>query len=226
MTIRSGLTTSRTLVTAGVGQQLLDPVEAVVEPTRRAEHLVAGHRQVRDPAEHGTDHAVHAPAHREDPLHVPGEDVGQAQQPDRLGRRRAVDDEHVPLARLGVGLDVAQGEHLVEPGHHRQLLGLDGLDPGPVEHLDQPVLDLAPGLLHPLLRVELLARQARGDHGRLGAERHVEAVGQRVGRVGRDDERAQAGVGAAHRRRRRDRRLAHASLAGEEEDAHYRSSVG
>ena len=119
----------------------------------------------------------------------------------RLGRRGAVDDQDVPVAGLGVGLDVAEGEDLVEAGDHRQLLGLDGVDAGPVEHLDQLRLDLAPGLLHPVLGVELLAREPLvADRRRRAAPSStVEAVGQRVGRVGGHDEGAQPGVGAPQR---------------------------
>ncbi len=77
-----------------VGQQLLDPVETVVEAAGRPEHLVAGHRQVRHPAEHGSDHAVHATSHREDALHVPrrGCRAGSAagwSRPSARSRRRA-----------------------------------------------------------------------------------------------------------------------------------------
>ena len=39
---------------------------------------------------------------------------GRLEQPEGLGRRRAVDDEHVVGARLDVGLHVDQREDLVE----------------------------------------------------------------------------------------------------------------
>ena len=52
------------------------------------------------------------------------------------------------------------------------------------------------------------------------AERHREHVGERVGRIGRADHRAQPQPAGAHRGRGRDGRLADAALAGEEEDPH------
>ena len=86
---------------------------------------------------------------------------------------------HVPLARRGVRLDVAQAEHLVEAREHRELLGLDRVEPGPVEHLHQIRLDLAPRLLHALLRVELLTGEARRRCGvGIGAELDPERVGR------------------------------------------------
>ena len=53
-----------------------------------------------------------------------------------------------PSPRLGVGLDVAEARTPRRGRAHGQLLGLDGVDPGPVEDLDQVRLDLVPGLLH------------------------------------------------------------------------------
>ncbi len=204
---------------ATVRQDLLDPVQAVVETTTGPEHLVAGHRDVGDPRQHRADHAVEPTAGREDPLHVPRQDVGQAQQADGLGRGRAVDHQGVPVARLGEGLDVAEGEDLVEPGHDGQLLGLDGVDAGPVEHVDEPALDLVPGLLHAGLGVELEAAQALGDRCGGVPQLDAEAVGQRVGRIGRQHQGAVPGVGAGQRGGGGHRGLAHAALAGEQQDA-------
>ena len=157
MTMRSGLTTRRMLVRSPVRQDLLDPVEAVVEASARPEHLVARHRDVGHPRQDRADHAVEPATGGEDPLHVPRQDVGQAQQADGLGGGRAVDHQGVPVTGLGEGLDVAEREHLVEARDDGQLLGLDGVHPGPVEHVDQPALDVVPRLLHAGLGVELQA---------------------------------------------------------------------
>ena len=81
-------------------------------------------------------------------------------------------------------LDVAEGEDLVEPGDDRQLLGLEALDARPAEHLDQVALDLGPGVLHAVLRVELLGPQALGHGADQRAQGYVEGVAQRVRRVG------------------------------------------
>ena len=58
-------------------------------------------------------------------------------------------------------------------------------------------------------------------------QRHVEGIGQRVGRVGRQHHRAEAGVGAPHRGRRGRGRLADPALAREQQDAgHCCCNVG
>jgi hypothetical protein len=145
---------------------------------------------------------------------------GQREQAKRLGRGRAVDDEQVVLAALDVGLHVDQREDLVQARDHRELLRLDRLDPGPVHHLDEVVLDLAPVGLQPALRVDLLGPQVLGDRGRVLADLQVERVRQRVGRIRAHDERPVTGGGRSNGGGRRDRRLAHAALAGEQEDPH------
>ena len=53
----------------------------------------------------------------------------------------------------------------------------------------------------------------------VGTDGRVERVGQAVGDVGRDDERAHATLSAQHGRRRGDARLAHAALAGVQKDS-------
>ena len=70
-------------------------------------------------------------------------------------------------------------------------------------------------VLEPLLRVELLAEQWTRDLGRLGAERRVERIGERVGRIGGEHERAMTAVSCEQRGRRRRRCLAHSPFAGE-----------
>ena len=202
-----------------VGEELAHAVEAVVEPAGGGEHLVARDRQRGHPAEQGAGHAHHLAFHREDALHVPRQDVGQREEADGLRGGRAVDDDHVPVVRRRVGLDVGEGEDLVETRDDRQLFGLEAVHPRPGEHLAEVRLDVLPGLLHPLLRVELLAPQTVRDRRAGGRERHVERVGQRVGRVGGQHHRAQAGVGAAQCGGRGRSRLAHPTLAGEEQDA-------
>jgi hypothetical protein len=115
-------------------------------------------------------------------------------------------------------LDVGQGEDLVQARDHRQLLGLERLHSGPPEQLADEGLDLDPGVLHPVLGVELLAVEVVGHLDRQGAEVGIEGVAQRVRRVGRQDHRPEALVGAGQRRRRRGGGLADPSLAGEQQD--------
>ena len=209
----------------GVEEDLAHAVEALVERAHAREDVVARHGQRGDAGEHRRDDLVDAAADREEPFHVAGEDVGERQEPDRLSGGRAVDDHDVPLARLCERLDVGEGEDLVESGDHRQLFGLEPVDARPAEDLAQVALDLVPALLHPLLRVELLPPQVVG-HGRgQRPQGHVERIGQGVGRIGGDDDRAKARIGTPHGGGRGGRGLADAALPGEEEDPRHRAST-
>src|SRR5262249_11776729 len=100
----------------------------------------------------------------------------------------------------------------------RELLGADAIDAALDEHLAQPVLHRGPVALELLLGLDLLAVEVLGDPRRLGAERHAERVGERMGGIGREDGRAAAGGRAAARCGRGHRRLPHAALAGVEND--------
>ena len=113
-------------------------------------------------------------------------------------------------------LDVGQGEDLLESRHDGELLRLQRVHPGPVEHGHQPLLDVGPDLGEALGGLELLTGQIVRDRRGPRAEGVLEGVGQRVRGVRRQDERARPGIGAPQRRRRRDRRLADTALAREE----------
>src|SRR5439155_814581 len=71
-----------------VGEQLPHTVELVVEAAGGVEDLVAGHGQRRQPAENRAHDLGHPALHREDALHVPGQNVGKGENANRLGRRR------------------------------------------------------------------------------------------------------------------------------------------
>ena len=113
-TIRSGFTTSRALGDLAVGEDVADAVEARVEVAHRVEDLLARERHADHAGQQRPDGLGHVALGREDPLHVPAEDVGQGEQAQRLGRRGAVDDHEVVLARVDERLDVGEGEDLVE----------------------------------------------------------------------------------------------------------------
>ena len=91
------------------------------------------------------------------------------------------------------------------PGRHGQLLGGDVHHPAVGEQRAEPALDRAPVGLHLALGLHLLAPEQVADRGRVGPELGLERVGEAVGRVGREDDRAQARrrrSGARWRRRR------------------------
>ena len=208
-----------------VGQQLAHAVEPLVE-------LAAPRRTRRRPRSACRPRARAAGGSRavtalrvEHPVHVPTEHVGQRQQPDRLRGRRAVDHHEVVVAGVANSLMSASGEHLVEPGDHRQLLGFDGPGAGPVEHATR-YSRTAPHASSSRTRASSCdAVEARRDRGRPVAERDREDVGERVRGIGRADDRAQPEPARAHGRRGRDGGLADAALAGEQQDAHQRSEA-
>ena len=189
ITIFSGFTTRRTLETVSSVRICFTAVEVAVQPLDRREHLVAGDRQRRHPRHDRADRLHDAPLHREDPLDVPVHDLGQRQQPQRLGGRRAVDHQHVVRADSHVRLDVDQAEDLVEAGDHGELLGLDRLGARPVHQLDEVVLDLAPVLLEPLLGVDLLRPQVLARSA-VGSSRSPPRTSRRASAPGRCTSRA------------------------------------
>ena len=105
---------------------------------------------------------------------------------------RAVDDDHVPLARLDVALEPQQAEQLVAAGRDGQLLGGDPLHAALDQHLPEPALHRGPVPLELDLRGHLLRPQVRRQLGRLVADRRLEHVGERVRRIGGEHDRAQA----------------------------------
>ncbi len=74
--------------------------------------------------------------------------------------------------------DRGEGEDLVHAGKHRELLGLDPLETRPVEQVGQVVANDTPGVLEPLLRVDLLGEEAPSHLGRRIAERETERIRQ------------------------------------------------
>ena len=119
-----------------------------------------------------------------------------------------------------------QGQHLLGTRHHGELLGGDRVEARGLEHREQVALDVRPRLLEPQLRVHLLHPEPLLDLDRLaqraGRRRDAQGVGQRVGGIGREHERAVPGRGGEGGRPRGERRLADAALAGEQEDPHGR----
>ena len=202
----------------------MDRIETVIQALARGEDRVVGDGKLADTRQHGGDHPMQPPSRREQPIHVPPDDVRQRQEPNRLRRRSAVDDHDVVVPRGAQRFDLGQREQLIEAREHRELFGLDRLDPGPVEHLQQPIADLRPVLLEPLPCIDLLRRTPRRHLDRYRSELHVERVTQRVGRIrGGDHDGTTIGC-EAQRGGGRGRGLADAALTGDEQDPHRRDS--
>ena len=168
-------------------------------------------RNVRASGRAAASSALLAPEHLVQP---PARGVREREQPQRLAGRRAVDDDHVPVARLDVALELQQAEQLVAAGRDGQLLGRDPVDAALDSSAAEPALHRATSGAR--------ARPAPAPAAPTGRRRPRSArrrpaprsdVGERVRRVGREHERARAGGGAAARRGGGDRRLADAALA-------------
>ena len=123
-------------------------------------------------------------------------------------------------ARLRLEPQLEQRQHLLGTGDDGQLLGRDRVEADDVEHGEQVALDLRPRLLEAELGVDLLHEEPFGDLGRLRPDGRAERVGEGVGRVGREHQRAVAGGRCEGRGPGRDGGLADPALPGEEEDPH------
>ena len=196
-----------------------------MEPLDGVEHGPLRHGYAGRAGQDRPEGADQAALHRQHALHVPAERLRQREQPQRLRGGGAVDDHDVPLPRAGLLAELEEGEDLLRAGDHGQLLGRDRVDTGDVEDREQVVLDLGPRLLEAELGVDLLHEEPVGHLGGLRAHRLPEGVGQRVGRVGRQDQRAVAGRRGECGRAGCHRRLADPALAREEQDPHESCST-
>jgi len=71
----------------------------------------------------------------------------------------------------------------------------------PVEQFGQVVPHLTPGFFEALLAVDLLGVEVRDNLCRTISQRHIERIGERVGRVGRHHQRRVAEIRGFDRRR-------------------------
>src|SRR5262249_33199572 len=127
----------------------------------------------------------------------PAGGVGEAEEPQCLARGRAIDDDHVVVLGLDVALEDQQREQLVAARRDGQLLGGDPVHAALHQQAAQPLRDRAPVVLELVLGLYLLGVQALGDRRRLAADLGLQRVGEAVGGIGGDDERARALGGAA-----------------------------
>ena len=191
-----------------------------MQPLDGVEDGVLGHRHPGRPAQHRPQRPDHPALHPEDAGHVPAERLGQGQQPQGLGGRGAVDDDHVPVAADHVVAQLEQGEHLLGARDDGQLLGGDRVDPGRVEHRHQVALDLAPGPLEAALRVDLVHPQVRWPpRSARGRPAQPEGVAEGVRRVRGEHQGAVPGARGERGRAGGAGGLADPALAGEQDDA-------
>ena len=125
ITIRSGFITSRIEAVLAVAEDLVHRDQVADQPLDVGEHVRARQRDVEEVRASGRA----APTSRRSQGNTFSSHQramsGNDEQPQRLAGRRAVDDDHVELARLVVALDLQQAEELVHARRHGQLLGRD-----------------------------------------------------------------------------------------------------
>jgi hypothetical protein len=137
-----------------------------VQPLHGVEHAVLRHHRAGRPVQQRTHRPQRPPLGREDLLDVPGQRPRQREQPQRLAGGRAVDDDEVPEPGVDLLAQREQRQHLLRAGQHGELLGLQRVDAGAGQHVDEVALDVAPGALEGRLRVDLHAVQPGVDLGR------------------------------------------------------------
>ena len=155
---------------------------------------------------------------------------GQRQHAQGIGRRRAVDDDVVPVPRSGQLADLVKTENLLNSRKRRKFLRGNMSQVGLVESRGQHAGDVAPSRLEQRQRVERERVEEStpgirvvGEHPRRltkpgGYHGCAENIAERVRLVGGHHEDPQAALRVAHRGRGRQRRLTYAALANEETD--------
>ena len=213
ITIRSGVITSR-IETASRSRRISFiairfSTSRWTSPNTRSSGSETSKNVARQRPRGGQQLAL-APEHLVQP---PLRDVGEREQPQRLAGRGAVDDHHVPVALLDVALELQQAEQLVAARRDGQLLGRDPVDALVDEQRAEPALHRRPVALELVLGLHLLGPQVVGDLRRLGADRRLQRLRERVGGVGGQHDRALPGGGAAARGGGRDGGLPDPALA-------------
>ena len=127
-----------------VRQDVTHPLELDEDVARGIEHVLRRHRQVRHALQDRSGNARGDALDRKDVLQPPGHHFGEAQQPQRLARRRAVDDHRVVRLVVVVRQQVQQPGQLFHAGEHRHLLGDDLVEAAPCHEDAEPLLELAP----------------------------------------------------------------------------------
>ena len=198
-TIRSGVITSRIDACSASRSRSCIATRFATSRLDLRERAVVGELEVEERARQRPrrrQQRALAPEHLVQP---PLRRVGEREQPQRLAGRRAVDDDHVPVAGLVVGLEREQAEQLVAAGRHRQLLGGDPVDAALHQHPAEPALHARPVALELVLGLDLLGVQPAADVGRRAADGGLQRLGERVRRIRREHDRARRPAAAQRR---------------------------
>ena len=112
-TMRSGVITSRRVTRRSVAQQLVHRDQVAHQALDVGHHPLVGEREIEERAGERPRRAQQRALAPEHAIQPPACRVGEREQPQRLAGRRAVDDDRVPVAGLGVGLELQEREQLV-----------------------------------------------------------------------------------------------------------------
>ena len=196
----------------------MELVQLVGQPEHGIENAVRRRWHRLGSSKDGRDGARQTSVRRQQLLDVGPQRRGQGQQAHGLGGGCAIDDHRVPPVGHVLG-DGPQGEQLLQPGNHRQLLGMEAFGSCPLEQLLEVGTNRRPRSVEELLGVDLLRAERRRHARRTRAQPAPEDVAERVRAVRRHHQGARTTIGRAERRGSGNRRLAGAALAGHEQDA-------
>ena len=160
-------------------------------------------------------------------FHVPLERRRHGDEPQRLGRRGAIQHDHVVGVLLPVLIHVHQRAQFFHARQDGQLLGFHVSQPGGAQHRRQIAGNLAPMALELDLNIDFLDVQVFAHLAGIGGGRveqpglQGECVRQAVRRVHAHHKRLEARSGQLHPRGGRDARFADPPLAAIQQNAHY-----
>jgi hypothetical protein len=144
--------------------------------------------------------------------------------------RRGVDDDFVVRSGARQLDELEQSGQFIDTGNRedQQRFDVASIEPGPAleDFGERGAMPRQPSCERPF-RIELDAIKARCNPADTPRKPAIEGIAQRMGRIGRDNEDAPAGVGVSERARRRAGRFADAALApvkDETRNGRYRRS--
>jgi len=117
----------------------------------------------RDAVEHGARGFKQAALETEDVFHVPIERGGKADEAQRFGSGRAIENDDVEIARLAVLIDIHHGAEFFHAGEDGHFLGFDAGEAGGAQDAGDVAGNILPVALEFVIDVDLLEREVVGD---------------------------------------------------------------
>ena len=117
-------------MTFGSSRRVVNAFEFVEEIADVGEIAVRGEIERRDAIGDGADGFQEIPLKGKDVLHVPIESGGHADEAERFGGGRGVEDDDVVALLAAVLVDVHHGAELFHAGKDGEFFGFDSADAG------------------------------------------------------------------------------------------------